>query len=194
MPQAVVDVRQGERDEHLADDLRGPGAERLRRLDVAVRHVHDGGNRVRIHERHARDEDEHHLLGLVDPEPENGQRDQRGHRQIAAEQGERRAGGLDDAPGSCDDAERNTDERGETEPDEDAPKRRGNALKERAFAQQARKAPNHFGRTRQDDRRHEPILRAGAERRDPPEQHDDSNGPGADETPGRPGRRDAQCE
>ena len=41
---------------------------------------------IRVHERDAGDEDEHHLLRLVDSEPQDGQRNQRGDRQVASEQ------------------------------------------------------------------------------------------------------------
>ena len=112
VPQAVVDVGQRERDEHLAHDLQ----RRWRRASARSRRSGrarstTARDRVREDERHAGDEDEHHLLRLVDAEPEDRQRDQRGDRQVAAEERERRAGRLEHAPGPGDDPERHADER-----------------------------------------------------------------------------------
>ena len=167
------------------------GAERLRGFDVPIGHAGDRGDRVRIHERHARDEDEHHLLRLVDAEPEDRQRNQRRDRQIAAEERDRRAGRFDHAPRSGDDAERHADEHGQSEPDQHALQRRGDALQERAFVEQARKASDHFARARQDHRRDpaDPRLRSPASQ--PPQQHDDADRARRRPAAASPGRRDA---
>ena len=128
------------------DDLKRRGPQRLRRFHVAVRHARDRGDDVRVDERHAGDEDEHHLLRLVDPEPQNGQGNQRRHGQVAPEQRERRAGRLDDAPGSGHDAERHADEGREAEPDQHPLQGRGDAFDQRAVVQQAGEASDHFRR------------------------------------------------
>jgi hypothetical protein len=168
------------------------GTKRLRRFHVAIRHARDGGDRLSEHERDTRDEDEHHFLRLVDAEPENGQRNQRGHWQIAAEQRERRGRGFHDAPRSRDDAERHADGDGEAESDQDALECGGDALKERAIVQEARKTFHHFRRARQNDRRDEAILRPEAAGGEPPEKHDDSYRAHADEAARHRGRGESK--
>ena len=135
-------------------------AQRLRRLDVAIGHAGDRRDRVRVDERHAGDEDEHHLLRLVDAEPQDGQRNQRGHRQVASEERERRAGGLDHAPRPgerCRAARR----RATARPNPISTRFSVAAMlcEQRALVQQAGKAADHFRRARQDDRRDQPVLR-----------------------------------
>ena len=129
-------------------------AQRLRRLDVAIRHAGDRRHGVRVDERHAGDEDEHHLLRLVDAEPEDGQRDQRGDRQVAAEERQRRAGGLDHAPRAGERC------RAARRPATASPKPISTRFsvaamlcEQRALVEQDREAAQHFARARQDHRR-----------------------------------------
>ena len=132
----------------------GVAPERLRRLDVAIGHAGDRRDGVRVDERHAGDEDEHHLLRLVDAEPQDRQRNQRGDRQVAAEQRERRAGGLDDAPRSGEDAERHADQRrrGRSRSARASASRRCSASSARSFSRLG-KLRTTSRRARQDDRR-----------------------------------------
>ena len=118
--QAVEDVGQRQRHQHLRHDLQRLAPERLRGLDVALGHAGDRRHGVGEDERHAGDEDEHHLLRLVDAEPEDGQRDQRRDRQVAPEQRERRAGRLEHPARAGEDAERHADQDGEAEADQHA--------------------------------------------------------------------------
>ena len=191
--QAVVDVRQRERDEHLHHDLPPRRAERLRRLDVAIRHAGNRADGIRVHEGNAGDEDEHHLLRLVDPEPQNGQRNQRRHRQVASEQRQRRARRLEHAPRAGGDPQRNADQDRETEAEEDALQRGGDALHQRALVEQAGETREHFERTRQHDRRDQPRLH-GAERDEPPHQDEERHPTRTEQIAHGAGRGDAKRE
>ena len=138
--------------EHLRHDLQLRRAERLRRLDVAIRHAGNRRDRVRVDERHAGDEDEHHLLRLVDPEPQDRQRNQRRDRQVAAEQRERRAAPLRtraSSPATI--AERHADERsrGRSRSARAAASRRCSAPA-RARSAATGKLREHLRRARQD--------------------------------------------
>src|SRR5262245_44906878 len=64
--EAVVDVGKRQCHKYLRHDLVWRGAKRLRRLHVAVGYARNRPDRVRVHERYAGDEDEHHLLRFVD--------------------------------------------------------------------------------------------------------------------------------
>ena len=63
---------------------------------------------------------------------------------LRPKQRERRARRFDDAPRSGDDAERHADEDRETEADQHALQRRGDALQQRTLVQQAGKAGEHL--------------------------------------------------
>ena len=191
--QAVVDVRQRERDEHLRHDLPPRRAERLRRLDVAIRHAGNRADGIRVHEGHAGDEDEHHLLRLVDPEPQNRQRNQRRHRQVSSEERQRRTRRFEHAPRAGGDPQRNADQDRETEAEEHALQRGGDALHQRALVQQAGEAGEHFERTRQHDGRHQPRLH-GAQRDEPPHQDEQRHPARTEQITHGAGRGDAKRE
>src|SRR5688500_1756811 len=67
--QALIDIRNGESDEHFPHDLEGGSTERLRGFDIARRHGRNGSHCVGEDKRRAGDKDEHHLLRLFNAEP-----------------------------------------------------------------------------------------------------------------------------
>ena len=71
--------------------------------------------RVGDDERHAGDEDEHHLLQLADAEEREGQRDQRRDRDVPAEDRQRQEEGVDPREAAAEHAQRDADERGQPE-------------------------------------------------------------------------------
>ena len=75
----------------------------------------DRPGRVRDDERHAGDEDEHHLLQLADAEEREGQRDQGRDRNVAAEDRQRQEEGVDPGKAAAEHAQRHADERGQAE-------------------------------------------------------------------------------
>ena len=178
----------------LRHNLKRRGSERLRGFHVAVGHARDRGNHVRVDERHAGDEDEHHLLRLVDPEPQNGQGNQRRHGQIPPEQREGRSGRLDDAPGSGQDAEGHADEGREAEPDQHPLQGCRDAFDQRAILQEAGEASDHFRGARQDDGRYQPLLGSAASGQNPPDEQYQSHRPHADEAARHRGRRESKRE
>ncbi len=96
--------RQRQRDQHLRDDLPRRRAERLRGLDVAI--VHADTARAASKNTNGAVAMKMNIVfcDLVDPEPENRERDQHGDGNVAREQRQRPGDRVEDAIGAGDDA------------------------------------------------------------------------------------------
>ena len=106
--------------EDAADDLAAARAERVAHLHQIVRHAADlvGDHQHELEER--ADEDQHDLRRLADAEEHHDDRDQRRHRDVADELGERLHQALADLERAHGDADGNRQERREQKPGGDA--------------------------------------------------------------------------
>ena len=187
-PQRSEDVGQGQGHQHLEEHLPWRGAQSQRRLHIALLDAGDGARGVEDDEHDAGDEDEHDLLLLADAEPDEGERDERGDRDIAAEDRDRGDEGAELGPGAAQDAERDADERGQTKPLKHAPQR-GQQVSHQRLVEPERGETAEDLRRRADDRaRQNALLDRTARHRGPQKADEGEEGESGEQAEGARGR------
>ena len=183
----LVDVRPRDRQQHLADRLRRPGAECVRGLEVDVVHRVHRRDHLRQQEDDEGERQEHHLLRLAGAEQAQGERHQRRDRQVGTEHRERRERRLDLGERAHQHAERERQRHRDREAEQHPPERDAEVAGEGAVEPERADRAQHLERRRQDGRRDHPRLRlaAGGDRGPGEQQHEDRDDP---EHPGHPPR------
>ena len=109
-----------------------------------------------IHERHAGDEDEHHLLCLVDSKPQDRERDQRRHRHVPPKERHRSDSGVEHAPGAGQMPSGTPMITAKSEADQDASHCGDDACQQIPIEPERMEAADHLFRRRQNHRRDQP--------------------------------------